>query len=218
MRVSTKSITQDELEEKKAAAEESHELKAGTKIKITKASLGKGGVNVEYIKVVTRDFANANGVVELREFENTGKEPIPFLPHPDLYYAFDLLRCHLIIACMQKEAYDMHGNFIEPSAFENYEGEDRDNPLNRFKVTGFAINDAETGVTLTGHRYTRGKGMLPLSQPAEFFGDQDAYEFGDELYRVVKHCAQEVLAYYNGKYAPDSQYAMDFDDAASDLE
>lgn len=216
--MSTKSITKEELQDKIDAAEESHELKAGVRMKILKASLGKGGVNVEYIKVVTRDFANANGVVELREFENPGKEPIPFLPHPDLYLAFDLLRPHLLLACMQREAYDAYGDLISPMTFESYVGESNDNPLNRYKVTGFEVNDSETGVTLIGHRYNRGKATLPLKQYADFHGGEDAYEFGEELYHVIKHACSEVLAYYNGKFAPDSQYSMDFDEAASDME
>lgn len=218
MIVSTKSITQEELDEKKAAAEDARELKAGTKVKILKASLGKNGVNVTYNKVVTRDFANANGNVELREFENPGTEKLPFLPHPDLVLAFDLLRSHLLIACQQKEAFDAYGELISPVTFESFSGEPNDNPLARFKVTGFEINDAETGVNLVGHRYTRGKATLPLSQYADFHGGEDAYEFGEELYHVIKHACQEVLAYYNGKLAPDSQYSMDFDDAASDME
>lgn len=214
----TKSITQEELDEKKAAAEEAHELKEGTKVKVTEASLSKGGVNVKYWKVVTRPFANANGVVELREFENSGAEKLPFLPHEDLLLAFDLLRSHLIIACQQKEAYDAYGSFISPATFESFDGEDQDNPLTRFKVTGFAINDAETGVALTGHKKTRGSATLPLSQYADFFGGEDAYEFGDELYHCIKHVRHEVHLYYNGKVAPDAQYSLDFDDAASDME
>jgi hypothetical protein len=215
---STKSITKEELNDKIEAAEESHELVAGTKIKITKASLGKSGVNVEYWKVITREFANIKGELELRQYENPGKEPIPFLPHPDLYHAFDLLRSHLLLACQQKEAYDTYGDLITPITFESFVGEDYDNPLNRFKVTGFAINDSETGVTLTGHRYTRGKGKLPLEQYADFHGGKDAYEFGDELYHVIKHVRSEVLAYYQGKVAPDNQYSLEFDEAGSDME
>ena len=88
MRVSTKSITQEELEEKKAAAEESHELVEGTKIKVLKANVGKSGVNVEYWKTAVRYFPNKDGELELISFENGGKEAIPFLPHPDLILAF----------------------------------------------------------------------------------------------------------------------------------
>lgn len=214
----TKSISKEELNEKIEAAEEAHELKAGTKIKITEAAVGKSGVNVKYWKVVTRDFANIKGDLELREFENPGAEKLPFLPHPDLHYAFDLLRSHLIIACQQKEAYNTYSELISPATFESFDGEDQDNPLNRFKVTGFAINDSETGVTITGHKRTRGNSTLPLSQYADFFGGEDAYEFGDELYHCIKHARNEVLLYYNGKVAPDSQYSLDFDEAASDME
>ena len=215
---STKSITKEELNDKIEAAEEAHELKAGTRIKIMKATLGKNGVNVSYNKVITRDFANINGNLELREYENGGTEKLPFLPHDDLRLAFDLLRPHLLIACMQKEAYDAYGDLISPVTFESYVGEDNDNPLNRYKVTGFEVNDSETGVTLIGHRFNRGKATLPLSQYADFHGGDDAYEFGTELYHLIKHACSEVLAYYNGKLAPDNQYSMDFDDAASDLE
>lgn len=215
---STKSISKEELQEKKDAAEDAKELKAGTKIKITKASLGKSGVNVEYWKVITREFPNIKGEMELRQYENPGKESIPFLPHDDLHIAFNLLRTHLLLACQQKEAYDAYGDLISPVTFESFQGEDYDNPLNRFKVTGFAVNDSETGVTLTGYRMTRGKGKLPLEQYADFHGGEDAYEFGEELYHVIKHACQEVLLYYNGKLAPDTQYALDFDDAASDME
>lgn len=216
--MSTKTITKEELHEKIEAAAESHELKAGIRMKITKASLGKNGVNVSYNKVITRDFQNIKGDLELREFENPGTEKLPFLPHPDLNLAFDLLRTHLILMCMQREAYDMHGALISPVTFESFVGEEGDNPLNRFKVTGFEVNESETGVTLTGHRYTRGKATLPLSQYADFHGGLDAYEFGEELYHVIKHACSEVLAYYNGKLAPDSQYSLDFEDAASDME
>lgn len=214
----TKSITKEELQEKIDAAEEAHELKAGTRYKITEASMGKAGVNLKYWKVVTRDFENANGQTELREFENSGAEKLPFLPHPDLLLAFDLLRSHLIIACQQKEAYDAYGDLIAPVTFESFKGEDGDNPLNRFKVTGFAINDSETGVTLSGLRFTRGSATLPLSQYLDFHGGENAYEFGDEVYHVIKHVRNEVLAYYHGKIAPDSQYSLDFEDAASDME
>jgi hypothetical protein len=214
----TKSISKEELNEKIEAAEEAHELMAGTKVKINEATVGKAGVSVKYWKVVTRDFANANGQIELREFENPGQEKLPFLPHPDLLLAFDLLRSHLIIACQQKEAYDAYGELISPLTFESYQGEEADNPLNKFKVTGFAINDSETGVTLTGNKRTRGSASLPLSQYADFFGGEDAYEFGDELYHCIKHARNEVLLYYNGKVAPDSQYSLDFDEAASDME
>jgi hypothetical protein len=215
---STKSITKEELNDKIEAAEESHELVAGTKIKVSKASLGKSGVNVEYWKVVTREFPNVKGDLELRQYENPGKENLPFLPHPDLHHAFDLLRVHLMIACQQKEAYDTYGDLISPITFESFKGEDYENPLSRFKVTGFAINDSDTGVTLTGHCYTRGKGKLPLEQYADFHGGEDAYEFGDELYHCIKHARSEVLAYYLGKVAPDNQYSLDFEDAASDME
>lgn len=214
---STKSITKEELQDKIEAAEEAHELVAGTVIKIHEASLGKNGVTVGYSKVVTREFPDINGNLELRQYENPGKEAIPFLPHDDLKLAFDLLRSHLILACMQKEAYDAYGDLISPMTFESYKGDDKLNPLNRFKVTAFKINDSETAVTLSGHRYTRGKGVLPLSQTVEFHGGLDAYEFGDELYHCIKHARQEVLAYYHGKLAPDSQYSMDFDEAASDM-
>lgn len=214
----TKSITKEELEEKKAAAEEAHELKEGVKVKITEATVGKSGVNVKYWKVVTRPFANIKGDMELREFENSGAEKLPFLPHPDLLLAFDLLRSHLLIACQQKEAYDAYGELISPVTFESFNGEEIDNPLSRFKVTGFAVNESETGVTLTGHKRTRGSATLPLSQYADFFGGEDAYEFGDELYHCIKHARNEVLLYYNGKVAPDSQYSLDFDEAASDME
>ena len=215
---STKSITKEELQGKIEAAEESHELKAGTKIKILEASLGKAGVNLKYWKTVTRDFANKDGDLELREFDSSGTEKMPFLPHNDLVQGFDLLRCHLMIACMQKEAYDAYGEFISPMTFESYTGPENDNPLNRFKVTAFAINDSETGVTLTGHRYTRGKSTLPLSQYVDFAGGIDGYEFGDEVYHVIKHVRSEALAYYHGKIAPDSQYSMEFDEAASDMD
>ncbi|TDQ12212.1 hypothetical protein [Pedobacter metabolipauper] len=214
----TKSITSEELEAKKAVAEEAHELKAGTKVKIVEASLGKSGINLKYWKVVTRDFENIKGEMELREFENPGAEKMPFLPHPDLLLAFDLLRPHLLLACQQKEAYDAYGDLISPVTFESFVGEDQDNPLSRFKVTGFAINDSETGVTLTGLRFTRGSATLPLSQYLDFHGGENAYEFGDEAYHVIKHARNEVLLYYNGKIAPDSQYSLDFDDAASDME
>lgn len=216
--MSIKSISKEVLQDKIDAAEESHELKAGTRIKITEASMGKSGVNLKYWKVVTRDFANIKGDFELREFENPGAEKLPFLPHPDLVLAFDLLRVHLLLSCLQKEAYDAYGQLIAPMTFESFNGEDNDNPLNRFKVTGFAINDSETGVNLTGVKYIRGNATLPLSQYADFHGGENAYEFGDELYHVIKHVRNEVLLYYNGKVAPDSQYSLDFDDAASDME
>ncbi len=215
---STKSITAEELEEKKAAAAAALELKPGTKIKIMEASLGKSGVNVKYWKTVTRDFPNKEGELELREFDSSGTEKMPFLPHNDLVQAFELLRTHLLLACMQKEGYDAYGDLISPMTFESYTGPDTDNPLNRFKVTGFAINESETGVTLTGLRFTRGKSTLPLSQYVDFAGGVEGYEFGDEVYHVIKHVRSEVLAYYHGKIAPDSQYSLDLDDAASDME
>lgn len=218
MRVSTKSITQEELEEKKAAAEESHELVEGTKIKVLKANVGKSGVNVEYWKTAVRYFPNKDGELELRSFENGGKEAIPFLPHPDLILAFELFRPHLILICQQKEGYNTYGQLIEPSTFESYEGEEKDNPLNKFKVTGFAISDAGDGVTLTGHRSLRGKQILPLVAKADFHGGEDAYEFGEELYVVTKNAAYQAELYYHGKYAPDSQLKIDYDDAASDME
>jgi hypothetical protein len=215
--MTTKTITKEQLQDKIEAAEEAHELKEGTKIKVLKASLGKAGVNLEYWKTVTRPFPDANSNLELREFDNGGKEQIPFLPHPDFMLAMDLFRSHLILICQQKEAYDTYGNLIEPSTFEGFEGEDYDNPLNRFKVTGFAISDAGDGITLTGFRKLRGKATLPLTAKADFHGGEDAYEFGEELYHVTKHATSEALKYYNGHYAPDSQYALDFDEA-SDME
>jgi hypothetical protein len=216
--MSTKTITKEELDEKIEAAAESHELKEGTVIKILKAALTKGGVNVEYWKTVTRMFPDANGKEDLRQFDNGGKEAVPFLPHPDLIHAFDLFRSHLILICQQKEAYNAYGELIEPSEFEHFQGEYKDNPLNRFKVTGFAISDAGDSVTLTGHRYLRGKATLPLTAVADFHGGDDAYEFGEELYIVTKNAAHQVHQYYHGKYAPDSQYSMDFEEAASDME
>lgn len=218
MRVSTKSITKEELNDKIEAAEEAHELKAGTRYKVTEASMGKSGINLKYWKIVTRDFENAKGEMELREFENPGAEKLPFLPHNDLILAFELLRSHLLLACQQKEGYDAYGALISPITFESFSGEENDNPLNKFRVTGFAINDNETGVTLTGHRYTRGGATLALSQYVDFHGGVDAYEFGDEVYHVIKHVRAEVLAYYQGKIAPDSQYSLDFDEAAAEME
>lgn len=215
--MSTKTITKEVLQDKIEAAEEARELKEGVRYKITEASMGKAGVNLKYWKVVTRHFENAKGEMELREFENPGVEKLPFLPHTDLILAFELLRPHLLIACMQKEAYDAYGQLIAPVTFESYNGEELDNPLNRFKVTGFAINDSETGVTLTGHRYTRGSSTLPLSQYLDFHGGVNAYEYGDEVYHIIKHVRSEVLNYYNGKIAPDSQYSI-FEDASSDME
>ncbi|WP_231489874.1 hypothetical protein [Pedobacter sp. Leaf170] len=205
----TKTISKEELEEKKAAAAESYELKAGTQIRILKVGVGKVGLNLEIEKAVTRMFANAEGVEELRTFTNLAKEPMAFLPHHDFNLALELLRSHLIILCEQKESFDIHGRVLSPQELDNFE--EKDSPLAKVKVTGFDISSGY-GIIITGAKIIRGKQVLSLSTGLVHFEgfDEDFYEFGDELLHVAKHAMKEAELYYNGKYMPDAQMKIGF--------
>lgn len=211
-------MTREILDEKIAIAEESHELKAGTKIRILKVAKNKVGLTLEVEKTVCRMFKNANEVEELREFSNISKEVMMFIPHNDLMLGFDLLRSHLLIITEQREAFDQFGNIIEPSVLDNYDGEFEElNPLEKVKVNSFDLSSGY-GISITGTKLLKGKKVLPLSTDKTYFEgyEDDEYMFGDELKHVALHLHDEVLAYYNGKYMPDAQTMMEFPEETDD--
>lgn len=215
--MATKTISKEELEEKKAAAAESHELKAGTKIRVLKVSLNKSGLNMEVEKTITRMFPNSEGVEELRPFTHVAKEPFPFIPHNDFMLALDLLRSHLIIILEQRESFEPSGRIMSPQELDNFDEET--SPLAKVKVSGFDISSGY-GIIISGTKIIRGKKVMPLSTPLTYFDgyDEEHYEFGDELMHVAMHAMKEAELYYNGKYMPDAQTKMEFNEEESEEE
>ncbi|MDQ7947657.1 MAG: hypothetical protein AAGB30_11180 [Pedobacter sp.] len=210
-----KTITADELEEKKEAAEAAREIKEGIKIRVLSARFNKVGLDIEVEKTVTRPFPGRNGELELREFSNLEKSKFIFMPHEDLRLAFDLLRSHLLIITEQKESFDAYGETISPQSLDSME-EDV-SPLAKIKVFGFNASSGYS-VEIVGSKIIRGKHTLGLATPPTFFEgyEEDFYEYGDELKHVVMHAIKEVELYYHGKYAPDSQLSLDFEDDSTE--
>lgn len=206
----TITISADELEEKIEAANDAKELKEGTRIKILGAQVKKIGLVILLEKIVCRNFANRDGKLELREFTSTAKETHEFLIHDDLKLAFDLLRSHLLIITEQKESFDAYNEVVSPQVLDNMD--EKESPLGKVKVLGFDNSDYYR-VSINGTKQIRGKQLLSLSTPQTYFEgfEDDHYEFGDELFHVVQHLKQEIELFYNGKYAPDSQLALEFD-------
>lgn len=207
----TKSISVDELEEKKEAAAEAAEMKEGTIIRILSVKFNKVGLDIDFEKAVTRPFPNKDGELELRTFINKGKEKFAYMPHEDLRIAFDLFRAHLMIITQEREAYDSYGEVISPQTLDNIEEDE--SPLANVKVYGFNVSSGYS-IEIFGSRLIRGKHVKPLATPPTFFDgyDEEHYEFGDELAHVAKHAVDEVLLYYHGKYAQDAQMSLDFNE------
>ena len=180
------------------------ETKTEVTRKISKVKLIKtGGVLVQFEQTINIKI-DQQDVEQIADVPYTGKN----IPHPDLLYAFKLLRPHLAILCQQLDGRENHIRKIE---------EDEDF-MSNFNVTGISIGGSgeHEGATIFGTKKIK-RGVLNLVAPfTKFFDEIDPYENVDEFSHLVTHTLNEAELYIEGKIAPNAQTAIDFDGSGDD--
>ncbi|WP_179022030.1 hypothetical protein [Winogradskyella forsetii] len=88
--------------------------------------------------------------------------------------------------------------------------------LNKFRVTGVAIDDnkGDISYTITGYKILNTGRTVSFSSPKirVSASDEEKYEFLDQLMAQIEVIKEEVLEYMDGKEALREQQSMDFGD------
>ena len=144
--------------------------------------------------------------VEANYKNNILKESEQFI-HPDLLYALNRLKPHVVKICEMHEATLV--NVANPS------DDDLNEKLKNIIVTGYSKggNDESAGVSIQAQKLLKSGQILNLSVPFTKYEDEsgDGYLYGAELKEAIGRCSYEVDAYlFEGKYGI-KQESFDFD-------
>ena len=144
--------------------------------------------------------------VEANYKNNILKESEQFI-HPDLLYALNRLKPHVVKICEMHEATLV--NVANPS------DDDLNEKLKNIIVTGYSKggNDESAGVSIQAQKLLKSGQILNLSVPFTKYEDEsgDGYLYGAELKEAIGRFSYEVDAYlFEGKYGI-KQESFDFD-------
>ena len=128
--------------------------------------------------------------VEANYKNNILKESEQFI-HPDLLYALNRLKPHVVKICEMHEATLV--NVANPS------DDDLNEKLKNIIVTGYSKggNDESAGVSIQAQKLLKSGQVLNLSVPFTKYEDEsgDGYLYGAELKEAIGRCSYEVDAY-----------------------
>lgn len=117
--------------------------------------------------------------------------------HDDLLKSFAALKPHVITLC-------------ELDEWENVVGQEE--KLFKYSCTGFTIggSNEHEGVTLIGRKTLSSKKVLNLITPfTKYDMETTDYEYSEELRIAVLNACAEVIAYLDGKHAPNPQLELE---------
>lgn len=162
-----------------------------SKIHITKAKVLNEKVEVEYYQV-EKDLSKT----ETSQVHNSP-------PHDDLTTVFDGLAVHAALA----------NEFIPSEEIGDIEAPDHEG-LQKFKVKGFSIigDEEDQSVIISAMKELSNGKMFGFNTVKIRLADTSdkAYQFAEQLGKVVKDCMNEVREYLNGKHGPKKQTEIDF--------
>lgn len=162
-----------------------------SKIHITKAKVLNEKVEVEYYQV-EKDLSKT----ETSQVHNSP-------PHDDLTTVFDGLAVHAALA----------NEFIPSEEIGDIEVPDHEG-LQKFKVKGFSIigEEPDQSVIISAMKELSNGKMFGFNTVKIRLADTSdgAYQFAEQLQKVVKDCMNEVREYLNGKHGPKKQTEIDF--------
>ena len=134
--------------------------------------------------------------VEANYKNNILKESEQFI-HPDLLYALNRLKPHVVKICEMHEATLV--NVANPS------DDDLNEKLKNIIVTGYSKggNDESAGVSIQAQKLLKSGQVLNLSVPFTKYEDEsgDGYLYGAELKEAIGRCSYEVDAYLKANMA-----------------
>jgi len=132
--------------------------------------------------------------------------------HDDLRNAFSALNPHFALICEEVSENIVEHAIEHPDAILA-----EDNPLRKYKVSGFSIGgtgDGE-GVTISGSKTLESGNVVSFNTPFLKFEDAHHYKFMQELVEAIDELKSEVYEYLEGKQAPAKQMAMFEEEEAS---
>lgn len=127
--------------------------------------------------------------------------------HEDLHEAIQGLAPHFVLLTEMKKKPDV-AKIIDLKQFP-------EELIKKFKVKSITIEDRKGDIyyTIAGTKYLKNGKSVNFSTPPtnKSAGDDDAYEFFEQLEQQVYQIQEEVFEYMQGKCAISNQTEMDFD-------
>lgn len=134
--------------------------------------------------------------------------------HDDLRNAFSSLVPHFALICEEIEEKTAQKAIENPD-----EVLEEENPLLKYKVSGFSIGgtgDGE-GVTISGSKRLENGSIVNFNTPFLKFEEAKEYQFMEELVNAIDNLKSEVYEYLEGKQAPSKQLGMFEEDEESSI-
>ncbi|HWB62137.1 MAG TPA: hypothetical protein VG603_01410 [Chitinophagales bacterium] len=185
-------------------------MKTTIEIKITKAALKNGNLELEYDEVINSEEDGP----AIHSYKLKGGYP----PHEDLLNAFKPLDRHLALICEQAEEKRLDYKVSigkkgkEKDITGVFEAMDESPAFTSITATGFSIggNDEGEGVVLIGQRKLSTGMILNLVSP--FTKYEGEYKSALKLAEDVDMLCGECTLYIEGKHAPNAQLEMEFEE------
>lgn len=164
---------------------------------IQKVKMKSDQLTVDY----SEKFVDAN-------FKNEITKASQQFAHPDLKYALNLLKSHVVEICEMPEA-KLIMNIAQPTENE------LDEILKSYIITGYSKGgtDESAGVTIIAQKLLKSGQVLNLTVPFTKYEDEsgDGYTYGSDLKAAIERCDYEVDAYLFEEKWGIKQESFDFD-------
>lgn len=164
---------------------------------IQKVKMKSDQLTVDY----SEKFVDAN-------FKNEITKASQQFAHPDLKYALNLLKSHVVEICEMPEAKEIM-NVAQPTENE------LDEILKSYIITGYSKGgtDESAGVTIIAQKLLKSGQVLNLTVPFTKYEDEsgDGYPYGSDLKAAIERCDYEVDAYLFEEKWGIKQESFDFD-------
>lgn len=157
---------------------------------ITKATVKKDGVTVEYAEALVID---GKGKLKTHTIDD------PQAPHPDLLQSLKILLPHFVLIA-EAPGFKLDAGYLKKRKILD-EPEDAD--IFRFQVNGVSISgrDDSEGVQLIGRLVRKDNKVISMTLPLEFLAVDGGYAHKAQLTEDLQSYLDEVEQYLEGKKA-----------------